>query len=118
MAKRNAQNERLTAFEIPRFRRGNSQLLGKVLQDIGLDIVQPGWKLRPFPEEAQLKRKPDPARTMISSTNPMSSKDRLQTSTKDRSNSSSPNNGRNSFTLSTCPVNGQIVHDTFSQMSI
>jgi len=41
----------LTVFEIPRFRRRNSQLLGKVLQDIGLDIVRPGWKSRPFPEE-------------------------------------------------------------------
>jgi len=50
----------MTVFEIPRFRRRNSQLLGKVLQDID----RPGWKSRPFPEEAQLKREPDPARTI------------------------------------------------------
>ena len=37
----------MTVFEIPRFRRRNSQLLGKVLQDID----RPGWKSRPFPEE-------------------------------------------------------------------
>jgi hypothetical protein len=54
----------MTIFEIPRFRHGDPQLLGKVAQDIGLDIAQPGRKSRPRSEEAQLKRKPDPAGTI------------------------------------------------------
>jgi len=108
MAKRNAQNERLTEVEIPRFRRGNSQLLGKVLQDIGLNIVRPGWKSRPFPEEAQLKRKPDPARTIdlldqsdvIKGQAPNLDKRPFQLVIP-------PNNARYSLTLSTCPVNAR-----------
>ena len=54
----------MTIFEIPRFRRGDPQLLGKVMQDIGLDIARSGRKSRPFPEEAQLKRIPDPTGTI------------------------------------------------------
>lgn len=54
----------MTIFEIPGFLHGDPQLLGKVAQDIGLDIAQPGRKSRSLPEEAQLKRIPDPARTI------------------------------------------------------
>lgn len=54
----------MSIFEIPRFWHGDPQLLGKVAQDIGLDIARPGRKSRPFLEEAQLKRIPDPAGTI------------------------------------------------------
>jgi hypothetical protein len=52
----------MTVLEIPSLRRNDPQLLGKVSQDIGLDIIPPGRKSRPFSKKAQLKRKPDPAR--------------------------------------------------------
>ena len=54
----------MAVLEITRFRRGDPQLRSKVTQDIGLDIARPRRKSRPRSEEAQLKRKPDPARTI------------------------------------------------------
>lgn len=48
----------------------------------------------------------------------MSSKDRLQTSTNDRSNSPTPNNARSSLPSSDLPVNSQCVRDMFLQTSI
>ncbi len=54
----------MAKLEIRHVRRCSPQLLGQVSQDIGPDIARPGWKSPPLAEEAQLKRKPDPTRTI------------------------------------------------------
>lgn len=54
----------MTKLEIRHVWPSNPQLLGQVSQNIGMDITRPGGKSRPFSEKAQLKRKPDPTRTI------------------------------------------------------